>query len=59
MNKDYYYFSGELEDIEDMEREIERVEHMSNLFNPNEEKVLDFAQDLCYPQSHAFKEKRK
>lgn len=57
MNKDYYYFSGELEDIEDLEREVERVEHMSSLFNPNEEKVLDFAQDLCYPISHDFKEK--
>ena len=57
MNKDYYYFSGELEDIEDLEREVERVEHMSSLFNPNEEKVLDFAQDLCYPNLHDFKEK--
>ena len=48
MDKEYYYFSGELEDFEDLEREAERVEHLSNLFNPNEEKVLDICNDYLY-----------
>lgn len=48
MDKEYYYFSGELEDFEDLEREVDRVEHLSNLFNPNEEKVLDICNEYLY-----------
>ena len=48
MDKEYYYFSGELEDFEDLEREVDRVEHLSNLFNPNEEKLVDMCEDLLY-----------
>lgn len=46
-NNEYYYFSGEQNDMEELER-AELIEStLSELINPDRESVLDFYDDLC------------
>jgi hypothetical protein len=49
IDKEFYYFSGELEDLEEIQRAIESTESINDLISPDREKVLDFCEDLCYP----------
>ena len=50
IDKEFYYFSGELNDMEEVQMSIEAEEIINELISPDREKVLDFCEDLCYPR---------